>query len=139
MTVPATEYDWDEGRVVPVTLPEVEGHYALCAVANDDYAGAATVLFEVDRTPPLFQPGASVEDLGDGNVTVFPFLNPPELSTVRFTWVPGDAECPAPETFQDFFIVPLTLMADQLPATYCIYGLDQAGNATDVVRIPLDG
>ena len=139
VTVPATEYDWDEGRVVPVTLPEVEGHYALCAVANDDYAGAATVLFEVDRTPPLFQPGASVEDLGDGNVTVFPFLNPPELSTVRFTWVPGDAECPVPETFQDFFIVPLTLMADQLPATYCIYGLDQAGNATDVVRIPLDG
>ena len=53
--------------------------------------------------------------------------------------MPGDAECPAPETFQDFFIVPLTLMADQLPATYCIYGLDQAGNATDVVRIPLDG
>ena len=66
-------------------------------------------------------------------------LPTPELSTVRFTWVPGDAECPAPETFQDFFIVPLTLMADQLPATYCIYGLDQAGNATDVVRIPLDG
>lgn len=136
-TVPATEHDWDEGHIVAVTLPEVEGHYALCAVAKDDYAGAATVLFEVDRTPPLFQPGASVYDLGEGNVSVSPFLNPPELSTVRFTWVPGDAECPAPETFQDFFIVPLTLMADDLPATYCIYGLDQAGNTTDVVRIPL--
>ncbi|MBK7820610.1 MAG: hypothetical protein IPJ61_05940 [Tessaracoccus sp.] len=137
VTVPAVGHDWDDGYVLPVKLPEDEGHYALCAVANDDYAGAASVLFEVDRTPPLFQPGGSVEDLGDGNVSVSPFLNPPELSTVRFTWVPGDAECPATETFQDFFIVPLTLMAEDLPATYCIYGLDQAGNATDVVRIPI--
>lgn len=137
--VPAVEHHWDEGYAIPVTLPEVEGHYALCAVANDDYAGAATVLFEVDRTPPLFPAGASVYDLGDGNVSISPFLNPPELSTVRFTWVPGDAECPATETFQDFFIVPLMLEASQLPATYCIYGLDQAGNTTEVVRIPISG
>lgn len=134
---PAVERPWDPGLVVPVTLPEEEGHYALCAVAGEDYAGAAAVVFEVDRTPPLSQPDVSVEDLGEGNVSVFPFLNPPELSTVRFTWVEDDTACPAMEQFQDFFIVPLMLEADQLPATYCIYGLDQAGNTTDVVRIPI--
>ncbi|HMR48999.1 MAG TPA: hypothetical protein PKE40_07215 [Arachnia sp.] len=134
---PAVEDPWDPGLVLPVTLPEEEGHYALCAVAGDDYAGAAAVVFEVDRTPPLFQPGASVEDLGEGNVSIAPFLNPPELSTVRFTWVEGDTECPTTEQFQDFFIVPLMLEAEHLPATYCIYGLDQAGNTTDVVRIPI--
>lgn len=134
---PAVEHPWDPGYVVPVTLPEEEGHYALCAAAEDDYAGAMAVVFEVDRTPPLFQAGASIEDLGTGNVSVLPFLNPPELSTVRFTWVEGDNECPATEQFQDFFIVPLMLEADQLPATYCIYGLDQAGNTTDVVRVPI--
>ena len=31
------------------------------------------------------------------------------------------------------------LEASQLPATYCIYGLDQAGNTTEVVRIPISG
>lgn len=56
---------------------------------------------------------------------------------MRFTWVPGDAECPAREEFQDFFIVPLMLEADELPATYCIYGLDQAGNTTEVTRVPI--
>ncbi|QLQ09141.1 MAG: trypsin-like serine protease [Nocardioidaceae bacterium] len=135
--VPSGVYPWDPGYELPVTLPEEEGHYALCAVAGNDYAGAAAVVFEVDRTPPLFEAGASVYDLGEGNVTVSPFLNPPELSTVRFTWVPGDAECPAREEFQDFFIVPLMLEADELPATYCIYGLDQAGNTTEVTRVPI--
>lgn len=137
-TVPAVENPWDEGLILPVSLPEEEGFFALCAVAGDDYQGAATVLFEVDRTPPKFEPGASVEGIGDGNIVVNPFLNPPELSTVRFTWVPGEQECPATSEFQDFFVVPLMLEAGDLPATYCIYGMDQAGNATDVVRIPLD-
>ncbi len=71
-------------------------------------------------------------------IAVNPFLYPPELSTVRFTWVQGDSECPATSEFQDFFVIPLMLEAEQLPATYCIYGLDQAGNTTDVVRIPLE-
>ena len=97
------------------------------------------MLFSVDRTPPLFPAGVDIEDLGGGAVVLRPHLNPPELSNVRFAWGPLDQTDCATTDFQDFFIVPLTLMADQLPATYCIYGLDQAGNATDVVRIPLDG
>lgn len=137
VTVPAVTYPWEDGLVLPVTLPAEEGFFALCAAVEDDYDGAATVIFEVDQTPPMFQPGASVEDIGDGNIMINPFLNPPELSTVRFTWVPGDTECPATSEFQDFFVIPLMLEANQLPATYCIYGLDQAGNSTDVVRIPL--
>lgn len=137
VTVPAVTYPWEDGLVLPVTLPAEEGFFALCAAVEDDYDAAATVIFEVDQTPPMFQPGASVEDIGDGNIMINPFLNPPELSTVRFTWVPGDTECPATSEFQDFFVIPLMLEANQLPATYCIYGLDQAGNSTDVVRIPL--
>lgn len=137
ITVPAAGDPWDPGYVLPVALPEQEGRFALCAVAGDDYAGAATVLFEVDRTPPLFPAGAAVEHIGEGNVSIQPFLNPPEISTVRFTWVPGDGDCPATEQFRDFFIVPLTLEAGDLPATYCIYALDQAGNTTDVTRIPI--
>ena len=136
-TVSAVEHPWDPGLEVPANLPEEEGLFALCAVANDDYAGAATVIFQVDRTPPMFQPGASVEGIGEGNIVVNPFLNPPELTTVRFTWLPGDVECPATSEFQDFFVIPLMIEASDLPATYCIYGLDQAGNATDVVRMPL--
>lgn len=135
--VPSVENPWDLGYVLSVDLPEVEGHYALCAVAGDDYAGAGAVVFEVDRTPPIFTPGASIEGIGDGHVVVMPFLNPPELANIRYNWLPGDVECPPTSTFRGFLIVPLTLMADQLPATYCVYATDQAGNATDVVRIPV--
>ncbi len=53
-----------------------------------------------------------MEGIGDGNIVVNPFLNPPELSTVRFTWVPGEQECPATSEFQDFFVVPLMLEAE---------------------------
>ena len=136
--VPSTVDPWDPGYVLPVALPEEEGHFALCAVAGNDYAGAAAVVFEVDRTPPMFAAGASVEDLGEGNVAVQPFLNPPEIATVRFTWVPGDAECPATDQFQDFFIIPLMLESGKLPATYCVYALDAAGNSSGVTRVPID-
>lgn len=130
---------WDrEGARVTVDLPAEEGHHALCAVAGDDYAGAATVLFEVDRTPPLFPASATVEDIGGGSVVVRPHLDPPELSTVRFTWGPrGEVDCSDTASFQDFFIIPLTLEAGDLPATYCVYGLDGAGNATDAVEIDI--
>lgn len=130
---------WDlVGTRVPVDLPAEEGQYALCAVAGEDYAGAATVLFEVDRTPPLFPASASVEDIGGGAVIVRPHLDPPELSTVRFTWGPrGEVDCSDTASFQDFFIIPLTLEAGDLPATYCIYGLDGAGNTTPVTEIDI--
>lgn len=131
------EHDWDPGVNLPVTLPTVEGHYVFCAVAGEDYGGSVAVLFEVDRTPPMFPAGADVHELGGGNISVQPFLNPPEISTVRFAWREGDVACPATQEFQDFFIVPLVLKAHELPATYCIYALDQAGNTTDVTRMSL--
>ncbi len=132
-------YEWDQlGTVVDVKLPETEGHYLLCAVAGDDYAGAASVLFDVDRTPPIFPATAEVEDIDGGTVVVRPHLNPPELATFRFTWGdPKTVDCEDTANFQDFFIVPLTLTSEDLPATYCLYGLDNAGNATDVTRIEI--
>jgi hypothetical protein len=130
---------WDQvGLPVPVNLPQEEGRFLLCAVNGSDYAGAASVIFEVDRTPPIFPASAEVEDIGGGTVIVRPHLVPPEISTVRFTWgAPDTVDCEDTAGFQDFFIVPLTLEAGDLPATYCIYALDAAGNSTDVTRIEI--
>lgn len=139
VALPKAGEDWEQvGVMVPVDLPEQEGHYALCAVRGSDFDGAATVLFEVDRTPPLFPASAEVEDIGDGAVVVLPHLNPPDTSTVRFTHGdPDSVDCTDTEGFRDFFVVPLTLMAEDLPATYCVYGLDAAGNASEVTRIEI--
>ncbi len=132
-------YEWEQkGEPLPVDLPETEGHYTLCAVAGEDYAGAASVLFEVDRTPPIFPASAEVEDIGGGTMIVRPHLNPPELTTFRFTWGnPKTVDCEDTTHFQDFFIVPLTLRPEDLPAVYCLYGMDRAGNATEVTRIEI--
>lgn len=131
------EWDLSVGLDLPVELPEVEGFSLLCAVRDDDYAGAASVLFEVDRTPPRAKAAADVERL-DGAVVVRPHLDPPEISTVRFTWGrKGKVDCDDTPGFQDFFVVPLTIERADLPATYCIYGMDGAGNRTPVTRIEI--
>ena len=137
--IPQAGYEWEQmGESLPVALPEIEGQYTLCAVAGEDYAGAASVLFEVDRTPPIFPASAEVEDIGGGTAIIRPHLNPPELSTFRFTWGdPKTVDCEDTASFQDFFIVPLTLTAEDRPAVYCLYGLDGAGNTTDVTRIDI--
>lgn len=138
ITVPAAGKNWEQlGTKVPVDLPTKEGHYLLCAVKGEDFAGAAGVLFDVDRTPPVLPAGAEVTG-DEGGLTVVPHLDPPELSTVRFTWgAPDEVDCADTDAFQDFFIVPLNLAAEDLPATYCVYGLDSAGNRTPVTRIDL--
>lgn len=137
--LPVAGEPWDpHGQVVTADLPAVEGFYQLCAVKGDDYAGAAGVLFEVDRTPPVLPVGADVEDLGGGSMLVQPHLNPPELATVRFKWGPkGSTDCTDSAMFQDFFIVPLLLEPKDLPATYCVYGMDTAGNKTEVKQIDI--
>ncbi len=137
--LPQAGEDWElVGVEVPVDLPEQEGHYVLCAVNGADYAGAATVLFDVDRTPPLFAASAEVEDIGGGVVIVRPHLNPPEIATVRFAWgSPDRLDCDNADAFHDFFVVPLTLESADLPAAYCIYGMDNAGNRTPVTRIDI--
>lgn len=139
VALPEAGEPWDlVGVNVPVDLPEKEGHYALCAVSGTDYAGAATVLFEVDRTPPIFAANAEVEDIGGGAVVVRPHLKPPEITTVRFAWGnPETLDCDDSAEFQDFFIVPLTLESGDLPAKYCVYGLDAAGNRTAVTKIDI--
>jgi hypothetical protein len=138
-TLPKAGEDWEQvGLQVPVGLPLEEGRFLLCAVNGSDYAGAAQVVFEVDRTPPIFPASAEVEDIGAGTVIVRPHLVPPEVSTVRFTWgAPDEVDCEDTDAFRDFFIVPLTLEAGDLPASYCIVALDAAGNSTDVTRIEI--
>ena len=136
--IPAAGQAWEQvGRVLPVDLPATEGRFLFCAVNGQNYAGAASVLFEVDRTPPVIPAGAEVVADG-GSVMVVPHLNPPEIATVRFAWgAPEIVDCGDPTGFQDFFIVPLTLTADDLPARYCIYALDDAGNPSPVTEIDI--
>lgn len=129
---------WEDGTIVPANLPEEEGHYVLCAVTGEDYAGAATVLFDVDRTPPIFSADATVEPVGGGAVLVRPHLDPPEISTVRFAWGDPDVvDCADTTSFQELFIAPLTILEEDLPAKYCIYGMDAAGNPTAVETIDI--
>lgn len=137
--LPVAGYPWDlHGQVVTAELPAEEGFYHLCAVARDDYSGAAGVLFEVDRTPPILPIGADVEDLGGGSMLVQPHLNPSEIATVRFKWGPkGSTDCTDSATFQDFLVIPLVLEAKDLPATYCIYGMDVAGNRSPIKQIDI--
>lgn len=137
--LPQAGEEWEVvGVKVPVELPEQEGHYLLCAAAGSDYAGAGSVLFDVDRTPPRFPASAEVEDIGEGAVVVRPHLNPPDITTVRFIWGASDSvDCDDTAGFQNFFIVPLTLKSTDLPAKYCVHGLDAAGNRTEVTRIEI--
>lgn len=136
----AEELEWDgpQPTTVPVALPAEEGHWMLCAATPGGESAGIAVLFEVDRTPPILEPGATVEDLGEARL-VAPRLDPPELSNVRFTWGPrGETDCSDPSTFDEFFIQPLVIPEDQLPATYCVVGFDSAGNPTPVVEIDVE-
>ena len=128
---------WSSALRLRVDLPEIEGRYLLCAVREEDYAAAASVLFEVDRTPPILPAAADVVDVGDA-VMVRPHLIPPELANLRFTWGAPDAvDCEDTDAFQSFMIVPVTIMNEDLPAVYCLYSMDNAGNPTPVTRIEI--
>lgn len=136
----AGDEPWSQtGVVVPVELPETEGRFLLCAVRADAYAAAASVLFAVDHTPPVIPAGATVEYIGDAAVAVHPHFDPPELSRVRFTWGSADTvDCDDTAAFQEMRMVPPILTADELPAVFCVYALDQAGNSTPIERIDID-
>jgi hypothetical protein len=130
---------WEQvGVIVPVALPAVEGFYLLCAVRAERFDAAASVLFQVDRTPPVVAAGAVVEPLARGGVIVRPYLDPPELSAVRFGWgARGEFDCRDSDELTDFFVAPLVIEAGDLPAVYCIYGMDAAGNRTPVTRVDI--
>ena len=126
------------GVIVPIELPEAEGYYLLCGVRARGYSGAASVLFQVDRTPPVIAAGAVVQPLARGGVIVRAHLDPPELAAVRFGWgARGAFDCRDTDQLTDFFVAPLVIEAEDLPAVYCIYGMDAAGNRTPVTRIDI--
>ena len=78
--LPRQGQPWEAvGVVVTPQLPGEEGHYLLCAVSGEGYDLAASVIFEVDRTPPTLAADAEVERLEGGGVAVRPLLRPPEL------------------------------------------------------------
>jgi hypothetical protein len=123
------------GVAVGVVLPEREGYYLLCAVRGDSFDAAASVIFDVDLTPPRFAADADVELSGETAI-IRPTLHPPELSGVRYAWgAPGTVDCADPSGFDDFATAPLILRADDLPAVYCLCGVDVAGNRTPVTVI----
>ncbi|QEO10160.1 trypsin-like serine peptidase [Protaetiibacter larvae] len=137
VSLPQAGERWETlGVHIPVTLPENEGHYLACAVRDDGYDRAAAVLFEVDRTPPVLPADAEVTRAEDGSVLIRPHFSPPEIAAVRYGWGPlGELDCDDPSGFREFLIVPLRLERHELPASYCLYGMDLAGNPTPVTRI----
>ena len=137
--LPRAGQPWEAvGVIVAPELPGAEGHYLLCAVSGERYDSAASVIFEVDRTPPTVAAGAEVERLDGGGVAVRPLLSPPELAAVRYTWAaPDTVDCDDLDAFQEFSVAPLIIAAADLPAVYCIYGLDAAGNRTPVTSIDI--
>jgi len=67
--LPQQGEDWElRGTTVAVDRPQEEGWYLLCAAADGDVEAAASVIFEVDRTPPLIPAAADVEEIGGGVV-----------------------------------------------------------------------
>ena len=140
LDLPIAGAPWEQvGAAVPVDLPEAEGWYLLCAVRGDAYTAAATVLFEVDRTPPVIPLDVDIDDLGEGTVSVQPTFAPPELARVRFTYGPADTvDCDDTDAFRDLMMVPPILGPDELPAVFCVYAQDAAGNATPVQRVDID-
>jgi hypothetical protein len=137
--LPRAGEPWEAvGVVVDVELPEVEGRYLLCAVRGEAYEDAVAVEFEVDRTPPRLAARADIERREDGAVVVRPRLDPPEISTVRFAWGrAGELDCADLDAMRDSFLAPLTIDPTDLPAVYCIYGLDAAGNRGAVTSLEL--
>ena len=137
--LPQAGEQWElVGAIVPVDLPESEGFHLLCAVRAEGYDRAASVLFQVDRSPPVMAADAVVERLDDGGLVVRPLLAPPEIAAVRFGWgTSGAIDCADAEQLDDYFLAPLVIGVDELPAVYCIYGMDAAGNRTPVSRIDL--
>ncbi|MEZ3160601.1 trypsin-like peptidase domain-containing protein [Microbacterium sp. BWT-B31] len=136
--LPAATEAWERaGTRVAVELPEEEGRFLLCAVRGDAYAAAATVLFAVDRTPPVVPAGASVEDLGAG-ILVQPHMDPPELTATRFVWgPPGEVDCDDLDAFEPAPFFPLIIDPADLPAVYCVYSKDEAGNPSPVARVDI--
>lgn len=100
---------------------------------------AAAALFEVDRTPPTGPAEAEVTRVDQyGAVVVIPVFDPPEIVVARYIWgPPGELDCSDTASFTEFLIVPLVLESNDLPATYCLYGTDVAGNPTPVTTIDI--
>lgn len=133
---PVDSWEW-VGVHVDVDLPGEEGRFLLCAVRDEAYQAAATVLFAVDRTPPVLPAGATVEDLGAG-VLVQPHMDPPELTKTLFNWGPPDeVDCDDVGSFQPAQFHPLVIEPDDLPAIYCVISHDEAGNPTPVTRVDI--
>ncbi|MCR6713006.1 MAG: serine protease [Demequina sp.] len=128
----------DKGTLVEPVLPDTEGWYLLCAVNGDDYAGAASVIFQVDETPPIFPADASLERQDDGAVIIHPHFNPPEISTIRYVLGPeGTVDCDDTDAFQSSLTFFTWVEPADMPATYCLFGLDAAGNRSPVTQIDI--
>ncbi|MGB7983413.1 MAG: hypothetical protein WCF36_21755 [Candidatus Nanopelagicales bacterium] len=116
-----------------VTLPTQEGRTLVCV-------GSAThpteIVLTVDGTPPDPASIGLTQTVVAGGVQVQPVADPPEL--VAFRWLiaaPGSADCGAGEGYVEYGGSPETIQAADLPATVCVIGVDEAGNASQPAAI----
>lgn len=130
-SAPQAARDW----AAVVTLPTRPG-WTLACVGSAEHA--TPVLVEADATPP--DPGQIVLDEQPvaGGVRVAPTAAPPDL--VDFRWVvgPGRVDCATAEGYVAYADTPGFVQADDLPATVCVIGVDDAGNASDPAAFLLE-
>jgi hypothetical protein len=127
-------YAFATGATYDAPVPSAEGVYVLCAATLDADLVAATAdagsaVVEVDSTRPDAPIRLSKVPLGDG-VQVEPILAPPEYSS--FLVKVGrrrSTNCARPARYVPYRRVAVLVPSDQLPATVCVLGRDEAGNA----------
>jgi hypothetical protein len=112
-----------------VPLPAEEGVAVLCAAELDARgtprtADAGYAVMVVDATPPDVPIRLSRSDTA-GGVRVGPIPAPPELTS--FEVKVGAAGCADPAGYTSA-PAPVVVPADDLPATLCVVGVDEAGN-----------
>jgi len=115
-----------------VPLPAEEGVAVLCAAELDARgtprtADAGYAVMVVDATAPDVPIRLSRSDTAAG-VRVGPVPAPPELSSFEAKVGPGGAvDCADPAGYATA-PAPVVVPADDLPATLCVVGVDEAGN-----------
>ncbi len=126
---PVASADWS----LSVRLPSHEGWTLACAGSPEH---ATAIVLHADSTPPDAGTITLTQTPVQGGVQVEPVFDPPNLSAFRWVSGPrGAMDCAHADGFTDYTRVPATIQADDLPATVCVIGIDDAGNESSPAAI----
>jgi hypothetical protein len=129
-------------------LPQEEGVYLLCARAGGSeqvdeswtpLAQAQAIVLPIDSTPPARPPDVVVERFDDTYRVAWNY-HPPEISLYRLKYgPPAETDCADPAGYETPRLDFLAVAAEEAPAALCAIAYDQAGNATEPLRLTIGG